>query len=335
MSTPLGVAIVGCGWVAPAHAAAIELTPGARLVAAVDTKLAAAEQVTRQFGGQPSQDMQVVFERGDVQAVVICLPQPLHAAVTRHALAAGKHVLCEKPMAMTTPECQSMIDAAERASRHLGVVFNYRYAPVARVARELIERGEIGDVRSVVARMNLRQSATYPPPAAWRDSRTTTSGGVLTHRVIHVLDFLTLVLGEPRKIAAVLLDDAAGLEHTAAVSFGFDSGCVATLSVTTAAADAGTRIEISGARGSLVIGDASLELNQQPVQLPPDLDVPPPLRPSLQFGTGHVWVMRDFVNAVATDTPPPVSGADGLRMQRVLEQVYAARATRAALAHLR
>jgi predicted dehydrogenase len=321
---PVGVAIVGCGWVAPAHAAAIALTPGARLVAAVDSKIAAAEQLVGRFGGEASVSLDAALNNPDVSAISVCLPQALHHDIAVRALACGKHVLCEKPMAMTTAECQAMIEAAGAASRQLGVVFNYRYSQVARAARDLVARGAVGDVRSVLVRMNLRESATYPPPAAWRESPLTTTGGILTHRVIHVLDFLVLLVGEARQTAAVLVDDEKRLEHTAAVTFGFEGGAVGSVVATTSAADPGTRIEINGSRGRLVLGDTTVELDGDHVPLPTDIDVPEALRGSLLFGTGHVWVMRDFIEAVLRDTPPPVSGVDGLRLQRVLDGIYTA-----------
>jgi predicted dehydrogenase len=322
--TPVGVAIVGCGWVAPAHAAAIALTPAARLVAAVDSKMAAAEQLAGRFGGEASLSLDAVLDNPDVNAVSVCLPQALHHDIAVRALAQGKHVLCEKPMAMTTAECQAMIQAAGAAGRQLGMVFNYRYSQVARAARDLVAGGAIGDIRSVLVRMNLRESATYPPPAAWRESPLTTTGGILTHRVIHVLDFLVLLLGEPRETAAVLVDDGTRLEHTAAVTFGFSGGAVGGVVATTSAADPGTRIELNGSRGRLVLGDTTVDLDGDQVPLPTDIDVPRTLRSSLPFGTGHVWVMSDFIEAVVTNTPPPVSGADGLRLQRVLDGIYAA-----------
>jgi predicted dehydrogenase len=319
----VGLAIVGCGWVAPAHAAALALTPRAQLVAAVDSKLAAAEQLAGRFGGQASVSLDAVLDNPDVNAISVCLPQALHHDVAVRALAYGKHVLCEKPMAMSIVECQAMIEASGAAGKQLGVVFNYRYSQVARAARDLVAGGAIGDLRSVLVRMNLRESATYPPPAAWRESPLTTTGGILTHRVIHVLDFLVLLLGEPRETAAVLVDEGTRLEHTAAVTFGFAGGAVGSVVATTSAADPGTRIEINGSRGGLVLRDATIELDGDHVPLPTDIDVPEALRSSLPFGTGHVWVMRDFIEAVLTNTPPPVSGVDGLRLQRVLDAIYA------------
>jgi predicted dehydrogenase len=318
----LGYGIVGCGWVAPAHAAAVSLAPGARLLATVDHKRAAAERLAERFGGSACDTYKELLARRDIDIVSICLPQHVHCAATLQALEAGKHVLCEKPMALSVAECDAMIEGAVRAQRQLGVVFNFRYAATARTVLDLVRDGAIGRVSSLVASVSMRATAAYPPRVAWRESRSTTTGGILTHRVIHLLDFLVLLLGEPHAVAATLVDDQSGLEEAAAVSFRFAHDVVATLSATISAQQLGTRIDIHGTGGSVVMTDRTVEFNGCSVPLLDDIAVPPELADCLIFGTGHVWAMRDFVEAVRSGTPAPVGGADGRRMQQLMEDLY-------------
>src|SRR5579871_4998598 len=120
MSEHLRCAIVGCGWVAPAHAAALSLTPGAKLVATCDHHRASAQRLGERFGADATDNYAELLSRDDVDIVCICLPQHLHYSATVDALQAGKHVLCEKPMAMTLQECDAMIEAATHADRQLG-----------------------------------------------------------------------------------------------------------------------------------------------------------------------------------------------------------------------
>jgi predicted dehydrogenase len=292
-------------------------------VATCDHRRESARRVAERFSAEAYDDYAEMLARPDIDVVSICLPQHLHHSATVRALNAGKHVLCEKPMAMSLQECDAMIDAAKQAVRQLGVVFNFRHSTTARTVLGLVHRGAIGRVCSLVASINLRETASFPPRVTWRTSRKTTTGGVLTHRVIHLLDFLLLILGEPSAIAATLVDDEDGLERTAALAFTFPHDAVATLLATTSAQQVGTRIELFGTGGTLVMTDRTVDLNGQSVPLEADILVPEEIRGCLAFGTGHVWAMREFVAAIQVSAPPPVSGLEGRRMQHLLERIYA------------
>ena len=127
-----GYGIIGCGWVAPAHAWGVRaLEPaGVRLVAVADQDVDRAERLAHDFNvPHVYADYRDLLRRPDVQAVSICLPDFLHCEATVAAAAASKHVLCEKPLARSLSEADGMIAACERRGVALGLIMNHRYFP--------------------------------------------------------------------------------------------------------------------------------------------------------------------------------------------------------------
>src|SRR5262245_10119043 len=145
----LGFGIVGAGMVARYHAAGIERAPGARLVAVCREAATRAEAAAAQFGVPCETDLEALLGRPDIDAVCICTPSGQHAAQAIAAARAGKHVLVEKPMALSLADADTMIAAAREAGVTLGVAFQRRTEPAYTSLRSALEAGELG--RAVLA----------------------------------------------------------------------------------------------------------------------------------------------------------------------------------------
>src|SRR5262245_35810727 len=143
-TSDLGFAIVGAGMVARYHATAIGRTPGARLVAVCRGDSARADAAAAQFGVPCETSYDALLARGDVDAICVCTPSGLHAAQAIAAARAGKHVLVEKPMALTLADADAMIAASRASGVLLGVALQRRIDPSFRAVREAIEAGELG-----------------------------------------------------------------------------------------------------------------------------------------------------------------------------------------------
>ena len=142
----IGVAIIGSGGIALAnHLPGFALCPDTKVVALCDANPAVLEKASRQTGiTVTSTDYREVLKRDDVHAVVIATPNYLHAPITLAAVAAGKHVLVEKPIAMNFAEAMEMVRAAEAAGvRHM-TAFTYRFVPAMRYMAHLVKRGDVG-----------------------------------------------------------------------------------------------------------------------------------------------------------------------------------------------
>jgi myo-inositol 2-dehydrogenase / D-chiro-inositol 1-dehydrogenase len=212
----LGIAIVGCGNIGHSHAGALASVPEARLVAAVDMDRARAEAFVARFGADVSAtELDAVLGRDDVDAVIIATANNLHAPQAIAALEAGKHVLVQKPMALSVPEADAMVAAAERAGRTLMVSFFQLFHPAVRRAKEIVDAGLIGDVFLVKSMM-----AWYIPDglAGWRGDRSVAGGGILMDSHSHNVALFNWLLDSPpvesvyAELGALTWD--AGIEDT-------------------------------------------------------------------------------------------------------------------------
>ncbi len=219
----LRLAVVGCGAVAERyHLPAISASPFVDLVAVCDAQPERAAEVASRFG-QP-----LVLESyeelpGRIDAAIVAVPNHLHARVAADLLRAGIHVLVEKPMARTAAECDAMLAAAAESGVVLAVGHDFRFFPVARLAKNLFTSGLLGDVESV----DLHQSATGRwPSASPAVYSTTAGGGVLLDFGVHVLDLLMWWLGEaqPRSYRD---DEGGGVEAECELELELSSGAAA------------------------------------------------------------------------------------------------------------
>jgi UDP-N-acetyl-2-amino-2-deoxyglucuronate dehydrogenase len=136
--------IIGVGNIAPVHAAAIRGTPDAELVAVATRNPDRGRAFANQNGGTWYSDYRALLAQPDIDVVTLCTPHDLHLPMTLDATAAGKHVLCEKPMARTVAECDTMIQAARRAGVGLGVILQARFEPLAARLKAALDRGVLG-----------------------------------------------------------------------------------------------------------------------------------------------------------------------------------------------
>lgn len=181
--------LIGCGEIGRLRAAALARTPGVELAAASDVDHARAQALSPNSFA----DWREMIRRPDVDAVIVSTPPSLHAEMTVEALRAGKHVLCEKPLARTPEECARMVDAAERSRRLLATGFNYRFYPSIAKARELLDSGLIGELDHV--RSYAGYSAT-DHNHAWLHDAEVMGGGALHDNGIHLIDLTRYFLGE-------------------------------------------------------------------------------------------------------------------------------------------
>lgn len=175
MSKTLGAAILGCGGIGTAHAWATTRVPDVKMVACVDPVRERAEAFAKRFGGEAYTDPARALARPDVDFALVTTANDLHAPLTIQALEAGKHVMVQKPMALSLEQCDAMVAAAERTGKKLMVSFFEFYHPAFARAKELIDAGVIGRVFMMKAIM-----AWYMPNTdAWRFNPAISGGGIL------------------------------------------------------------------------------------------------------------------------------------------------------------
>jgi predicted dehydrogenase len=331
-----------------------------RLAAICGRDRAATEAAAGRLGWAAAEtDWRALIARDDVQLIDIAAPGGLHAPIAIAALQAGKHVLCEKPLANTLAEAEAMAAAAEAAfpgGARAMVGFNYRRVPALALARRLVEQGRIGTLRHVRA-VYLQDWLVDPDsPLTWRMQADQAGSGALGDLGAHIVDLARFLTGdEIAGVSAVSatfveerpLPDAEGagrvtVDDAVVFTAKFRSGALGSFEATRYAAGRknGLRIELNGSAGSLAF---DLErLNELEFYDGEDTDggatagfrrilVTEPEHPYLSgwWPPGHTlgWEhtfsnqARDLLTAIADGGQPAPSFGDGLAVQRVLDAV--------------
>lgn len=195
------IGIIGCGKIAQVrHLPEYAANPDARLVAYYDKNTDRARQVAEQYGGTVYDSYFALLNNPDIDAVSICVENRAHAEIATAALYAGKHVLCEKPMAITLGECESMVAAAEHNDRHLMIGHNMRFDPVHRRAKEMLDAGVIGDIitfRTVIGNAGPEGwSLDSDREDTWYFDKNKAAMGALSDLGIHKVDLLQYLTGQ-------------------------------------------------------------------------------------------------------------------------------------------
>ena len=356
MPGPLRLAFLGCGFITRVHSRTLRRLSGDIIRSYASRDREKAEACRRQYGGVKSYGQySAAIEDPAIDAVVVAVPPRFHLDLTLEALAAGKHVLVEKPLANTIAEAEAMTTAAA-AARARGVQsmvgFNYRRVPALALARELIAEGRLGTVRHVRAAYLQDWLADDKAPMTWRLRKETAGSGALGDIASHAIDqvqhltgqSVTEVTGTLRTFVAerpgpngpeeVTVDDAAWatLGMTGNISASVEASRVATGQKNS------LRIEVYGSLGSLTFDLENLnELNFLDATTPVReqgfrrILVNEPEHPYLDawWPQGHIigWEhtfthqIRDFLVAIDTGTAPSPSFEEGLQVQRILAAV--------------
>lgn len=204
------VVLVGCGFMGRMHGTVYGLLDGAQLVAAVDHKADARAAYADKFGVPTYETLEEALAAHDVHVVDICLPTDLHRAFTEKAAAAEKHVLCEKPMALTVADAEAMKAACAEAGVQLMIGHCIRFWPEYALLKQLVDDGSLGKLRSV----NLTRYGQFPSWSSdnWLASEARSGGGVLDMH-IHDSDFAHFLLGDPDEVVAFGTVDGRGPSH--------------------------------------------------------------------------------------------------------------------------
>ena len=304
MHAPLRIAIIGCGGIARAHLEAMKDLP-ARPVVMVDIDEGRARQYAQAYGADRHATRIEDALADDVDAAIICLPHHLHRQAAVAAAERGKHVLTEKPMALSLQEADAMIEAARRnhVCLMVGQVLRFRGANVK--ARQLIREGRIGEPRNAIRR-RLSRSREFPSP--WARDPAQAGGWVLYGYGSHEVDMLLWLFDtHARRVYAQARrnnpywndDDEVSLQMELA------NGMIATLNHSLNSASEVWDTCITGTQGSMYVANERIVLNGEEMRVP--------------MGPAMERQLREFIAAIAERREPEASGADVRRTMQALE----------------
>jgi predicted dehydrogenase len=238
MSARLKVAVVGGGIGTQHIDALIALPEQFELVAFCDIDPAKAEAIAKRYEiGWATTSYDEILARDEIEIVDLCTPASLHVPQTRAALEAGKHVICEKPLAGSLAEVDGLAALAETTGRHVSPIFQYRFGNGYRRLLHLRDSGRLGKTYLATVETHWRRGATYYA-VPWRGRFATELGGCLTSHAIHAHDMLMHALGPVRSVHARTATRVNPIEteDCAVVSLELADGALAALSVTMGAA---------------------------------------------------------------------------------------------------
>jgi predicted dehydrogenase len=321
----LGWGVLGCGDITDKRGApAILAQEDSRLVAFCSRERARAEEFAarhrdpRAAATRAYDSLEEMLADKAVTAVYVATEHNRHCAETIHAAEAGRHVLCEKPMAMNGEECRRMIAACAANGVALAVAYYRRWYPKVRKMKELLEAGAIGEVVSGNIFLGSRLNAARVGPENWRLQAERSGGGALVDTGSHRLDILCYLLGEPARVAGFAERQEMPIEAPDAESLliRMRSGAhiVSRHSFRTRAGR--DDFELFGTRGSLVAspmdGDrltVTVEGQPETFELPKHANV-------------HFPLFDSFARRVSRGEPPEFDGTDGLQASRIIQGCY-------------
>jgi len=255
----------------------------------------------------------------EIDAVYVATPVHVHAEQTIAAAEAGKHVLCEKPMAMSVAECDRMLAACRGSGVRLGIAYYRHFYPIVNRIRQLIASGAVG--RPVFAQMIASEPFDPAPgdPRHWLVQPAQSGGGPMADFGCHRVEVLLHLLGPAASVRSVVTNAALdrAVEDTAAALLQFESGACGLVAVTNAAADRRDTLEILGSRGS--IRAASLNAGEFTLRIGEEERVES--HPSA--ANVHVPLVEEFVDAVLNDRDPAVDGRAGRAVAVIQDAIYA------------
>ena len=195
----LNVAVLGCGKIAQVrHIPEYAANENVRLIGFYNPTASRAEEMAKKYGGKVCLSPEDVFADDSVEAVSVCSANYAHASLTIAALKAGKHVLCEKPMATTEADCEAMLAAAKVSGKRLLIAQNQRLARAHTVAKELLESGLIGDVltfRTAFGHGGPETWSITPGKGTWFFDKKRAAMGAMADLGIHKTDLIRYLLG--------------------------------------------------------------------------------------------------------------------------------------------
>ena len=326
-------AIVGCGRIAQRHAHHIQNV--GKLVAVCDVEFEKAQKLAEEYGAKAYHSIEDLLASGDVFDVVsVCSPNGLHAIHSIAALNAGKHVLCEKPMAINPHDCGEMIKAAEQANKRLFIVKQNRFNPPVAAVKKLIDEGKLGKIFSVHLSCYWNRHNEYYANS-WKGTKGL-DGGTLYTQFSHFVDLFYWMFGDVKEVSAYTSNyhhkDIIEFEDSGVVNLRFYSGTMGSIhyTVNTYEKNMEGSLTIFGEKGTIKIGGQYLnELEYQSIEGMEITDLPAGNPPN-QYGnyvgsmSNHDHVYANLIEVLTNDGIIATNGFEGLKTVEIIDKIYSA-----------
>jgi predicted dehydrogenase len=331
--------IIGTGMIGALHARAIRDMRGGELHSVFNHRMEGARKLGAEHGVPAHDDLDVFLTDPELEAVTVCTPSGAHFEPALAALKAGKHVLVEKPLEVTTEKVDQLMDAARASGKTLASVLNRRFTPAMDAFRTAVEEGRFGRMTSASCYVKWFRDQAYYDSAAWRGTWALDGGGALMNQAIHAIDALLLLAGPVRRVSAstaCLAHEGIEVEDIGVAVLEFENGARGVIEGSTccwSSTGHPVRIQICGTAGSVFLADEAFECWDFRDPLPADEIVRSQMIKGAGGGVGannpaaigHVQHQRnfeDFVTSIREGREPSTSAASARPAVALIEAIY-------------
>lgn len=302
--------LVGCGAVTVHHLRAINGIPGAEFTGVYGADPVQAKEFAEKHSLALYASYDEMLDDECIQAVSICTPSGTHASLAVKAMERGKHVIVEKPVALTLGDCRNIINAARRYDRKCEVICQLRFSPTTQAVKGAIEAGALGRIVNAGCYMKYYRAPEYYSASDWRGTKEHDGGGALMNQGIHGIDLMRHLLGSPRTVNAVtgtLLHDIE-VEDCAAAILTYPSGAIGVIEGTTCVYPGySRRFEICGTKGSIILEEDSIVKWDVPLPCHVKISASPTGSGASDPGAisheGHKKQYEDLISAIKSGAP--------------------------------
>lgn len=329
-------AIIGCGRIAPKHAESIAALSEADLVAVCDILPEQAQAFADKYGAEPYTDYKEMLKRTDIDVVTIATPSGIHAEIGIAAAEAGKHILVEKPMAMTLKTADALINACRKAGVKLGVIHQNRFNDSIKLMRKALEDGKFGKLTHGQATVRWNRNDNYYTQAPWRGTKLQ-DGGVLMNQSIHNIDLLQWTFGPVESVFGYTetFMRKIEMEDMGAAVIKFKSGAIGIIEAasTIYPKNIEETLNVFGETGSVIVG--GIAVNRIEVWEFPDgeeekakIFASQAGDPPNVYGFGHREIISDMIQAIREDRVPAIPGEEGRKALEIILAIYKCQETK-------
>jgi predicted dehydrogenase len=336
-----GFGIIGCGMIAEFHTRAIQEIEGSRVVATFDAIPARAARIAELAGAdcKAYDDMDAMLADPRVDVVCVCTPSGAHCDPAVAAAKAGKHIVVEKPLEITLPRCDAIIDACDASGVRLCAIFPSRFSAANMALKDAIDTGRFGRLTMGDTYVKWWRTQEYYDSGGWRGTWALDGGGALMNQAIHNVDLIQWLMGPVERIQAMtglLAHDRIEVEDTAVAILQFKNGALGVIEAATSAYPGLLkRTEIHGDQGSARVEQDDITLWEFKETRPGD-EARVARKGVLSGGAsdpkdishaGHREQLTDFLRAIDSGGSPRVDGKDGRKSVEIIRAIYQAART--------
>ena len=333
MSSKVKFAVIGAGHIGKRHAEMIRRNPDAELVAMCDVRPKeelGLEELDVPFYGS----VEGMFEAvNGVEVISVCSPNGLHAEHSLLSLDHGKHVVCEKPMALTRSDCERIISKALQAHKSVFCVMQNRYSPPSLWLKQIVDHGILGDIYMVQLVCYWNRDDRYYKKGGWKGTPDL-DGGTLFTQFSHFIDIMYWVFGDIENIDAKFNDfsheHSTSFEDSGIVSFNFVNGGMGSLNYSTAVWDKNmeSSITVIGSKGTVKIGGQYM--NEVEYCHIKDYEMPElrPVNAANDYGNykgsaaNHHYIFENVIDTLREKTSITTNALEGMKVVEIIERIY-------------